>query len=47
MEYVSSPLKMKSIEEIDTQKYELNENEENPYYKKYGTKNKTQFSMVK
>lgn len=34
-------LKVKSINEIDMTKYEVNENEENPYYKKHGTKHKT------
>ena len=40
------PLKMKSVDEIDFSKYQENEGYTNPYYRKFGSKHKSMFSMV-
>ena len=39
-------LKMKSVDEMDFTKYQENTSYTNPYYRKFGSKQKSMFSMV-
>ena len=46
MENNRTAFKMKTIEDIDNQKYTNAPNTENPYIKKYGARVKSRLSMV-
>ena len=46
-EHCERPLPVKTVEEVDMEKYHENEDNENPYYRKFGVKKKTYFSQSK
>lgn len=39
-------LKIKKLEDMSTEKYKINSDYKNPYYKKHGVRTKSYFSVV-